>query len=152
MESEPPGSILAQLLSTCGVWKMVIGTPALWEAAGIEGGSIRHTPPAACTDQMLSHSDFPFSSPTRPGTWFCILAREYLGPSMSVITNISILLLHPLKNVFSFFPHACGFHFHYKSHLFALSFVSSRRCDTSAFSVPLFLFPGRDCVCEKLSA
>lgn len=151
MESEPPGSILAQLLTTCGGRKMVIRTRALWEAARIEGGSTCNTPPGARTDQMLSHSDCPFTSPTLPGTWFCILACEDLGPSTSMVTNISILLLHPLKNVFSFFPHACGFHFHYNSHLFALSFVNSR-CDTSVISVPLFLFPGRDCVCEKLSA
>ena len=85
----------------------------------------------------------PFPHPPRPLALYP--GMLCLGPSLSMIANTLILLLYPLRNAFS--PsHACGFHFHYTSNLFALSFVSSWKHCTSIILVPLVLFPGRECL------
>lgn len=107
-------------------------------------------PPAPVWIGRLATVVFLPSSSAFPGTWFSILAFKYSGRAMSTIANVFILLFHPSESDFFPSPHACGFHFHYKSNLFALSFLSPWRCCTSIILVTLA--PGRDSVCEKLSA
>lgn len=93
-----PGLIQAQLLTTCGVWRMGIRRlPSGSHPNRLD----ENTPPGVRTDQMLGPQDLPFSSLHSQDHGFpYLLVCIHLNPSISLIASILTLLLHPLKMPF----------------------------------------------------